>query len=1220
MRTMLLALLTAVTAVAQTTSGWKLVWSDEFNGPAGTPPNPANWNYDLGNNGGWGNGEAEVYTNSPNNVFQDGKGNLVIRAIRDSSGNFTSARLQTGNPGASTQTTDLSWQFGRVEARIKLPFGLGVWPAFWMLGENIGTVGWPECGEVDIMENFGTFNNNLSINNGTAHGPGYSGGNGITQAYTLPFGETVSDDFHVYAIEWSQNSVEFFVDGASYHKVTPASLPSGANWVFNNPFFILLNLAIGGPNTFLGTPDPNAPFPNQDMLVDYVRVYQPAVITTATPVITPGGIVNGASYLGDIAPGSLASVYGNNFADATVTDHPPAAPDFPTKFDGVTVSVDGVNAPLVYISVTQINFQVPWETKPGLAVNIKVTRNGVDSNVEPITIAAASSPSMFLNDFTNGIAWVTGPGCAAECAVTAGAQYQLWANGLGPKNSPQQDGVPASFTTSLKPLEVPVSPASCQLTIGGRSAQVDYCGAAPGLIIDQVNFTYPSGISTTAPYVDATLTINSVTGRFRVPTPAAATSDQRADQLLAQMTQDEKLQLVAGAGGPVTNIPTLPRGAGGFIPGIPRLGIPDLYFSDGSVGVANSQAPATALPSSIASAASWDLNLAYQYGTVIGAEMRAYGLNVNLGGNTNLIGREPRDGRTFETKGEDPILAGNIAAAHIRGTQDQYVMGGMKHFAFNDQETGRTFANVAIDERSGRESDWLAFEIALKESNVQSVMCSYNLINSVYACENVHSLTDVLKGDWGFQGFVMSDWWATHSTVAAALAGLDQEQPDNAFFGDLPRAVADGQVPKSRLDDMVHRILRAMYEVGLFDHPESLGPVNTAADQGLAQKVEEQGAVLLKNAGGQLPLNASTVGSIAVIGSHADVAVLSGGGSAQVHPTGGPALTEGYPCQPCWAQVIWDPSSPLKAIQAMAPSATVKFDPGTNAASAASLAASSSVAIVFVSQWVSEGMDLPSLNFTDVIHSTPIDHDALVASVAAANPHTIVVMENGGAQVMPWLGAVSAVLEAWFPGQRGGEAIANILFGAVNPSGKLPITFPASESDLPHPVISGSPNASSPFPVDYSEGLLVGYKWYDAKNITPAFPFGFGLSYTTFAFANFDVVSGASAGSPSFQVTFDVTNTGPVAGAEVAQVYVALPASTGEPPKRLVGWQKVLLEPGTQQHVTIAINADNSSHPLSWWDVTSNSWQTAAGDYAVYAGNSSSATNLTLAGTFHVGS
>jgi beta-glucosidase len=1215
LRVTLIMLSVAAAALAQTTSGWKLIWSDEFNGTAGSPPNPKNWNYDLGNNGGWGNGEAETYTNSPNNVFQDGKGNLVIRAIRDSSGNYTSARLQTGAPGASTQTADLSWKYGRVEARIQLPYGQGVWPAFWTLGENIGTVSWPQCGEVDIMENFGTFNNNVSINNGTAHGPGYSGGNGLTEAFTLPMGEKVADDFHIYTIEWSENSIDWFVDGASYHHITPASLPSGTQWVFNNPFFILLNLAIGGPNTFLGTPDPNAPFPAQEMLVDYVRVYQPDVITTSTPVITPGAIVNAASYLGAVSPGSLASVYGNNFTDTNQSFHPPANPNFPTTFSNVTVSVNGVNAALVYVSATQINFQVPWETKPGPAVNIKVTRNNVDSNVEPISIAAAASPSMFLNDPANDIAWITGAGCSNECAVTAGTQYQLWANGLGPKNSPESDGVPVIFTGSLTPLEVPGSPASCLLTIDDKTAVVDYCGAAPGLIIDQVNFTYPSGISTTAPYVDATLTIDGVTGRFRVPAPTAAAADQRADQLLAQMTLDEKIKLVAGDGGPVTNIPTLPRGAGGWIAGQSRLGIPDLYYSDGSTGVADGQAPATALPSSIASAASWDLDLAYQYGTVIGSEMRAYGLNVNLGGNVNLIGREPRDGRTFETKAEDPILAGSITAAHIRGTQDQHIIGGMKHFAFNDQETGRTLADVAIDERAGRETDLLAFEIALKESNVPSVMCSYNLLNSVWACENPHLLNDILKGNWGFQGFVMSDWWATHSTAAAALAGLDQEQPDSQFFSELPQAIASGEVPQSRLDDMVHRILRAMFEAGLFDHPASLGPIDTVTDQAVAQTVEEQGAVLLKNAGGQLPLNPSAVASIAVIGSHADIGVLSGGGSAQVHPTGGPALTEGYPCQPCWSQVLWDPSSPLKAIQAKAPHTTVKFDPGLDFGQAASLAAASSVAIVFVSQWASEGMDLPSLNFTDVIHASPINQDALVAAVAAANPHTIVVMENGGAQVLPWLGAVSAVLEAWYPGQRGGEAIANILFGTVNPSGKLPITFPASVSDLPHPVIAGSPSATNPFPVNYSEGLLVGYKWYDAKHLTPAFPFGFGLSYTAFSFTNLKVVSGSSM---NFQVTFDLTNSGSLSGAEVAQVYVAMPASTGEPPKRLVGWQKVFLPPGAQKQVSIQVNAGDPTHPLSWWDVTSNSWQIAAGDYAVYVGNSSR--NLTLAGTYHVGS
>ena len=314
-----------------------------------------------------------------------------------------------------------------------------------------------------------------------------------------------------------------------------------------------------------------------------------------------------------------------------------------------------------------------------------------------------------------------------------------------------------------------------------------------------------------------------------------------------------------------------------------------------------------------------------------------------------------------------------------------------------------------------RESDLLAFEIGIKDSNVQSVMCSYNLVNEVYACENSHLLSDILKGEWQFPGFIMSDWGATHSTVAAALAGLDQEQPDNQYFAKLGQAVAGGQVPQSRLDDMVHRILRAMYAAGLFDYPEHLGPVDTATDGAIAQEAEEQGAVLLKNSGGLLPLKATAIKSIAVIGSHADVGVLSGGGSAQVTPAGGLALTEGYPNPPGWAEVIWDPSSPLQAVQAMAPASAVQFDAGTDPGTAASVAAHSQIAIVFVSQWTSEGMDMPSLNFTDLIHAPPIDQDALVAAVAAANPHTIVILENASAQVMPWLNDVSAVLESWFP-------------------------------------------------------------------------------------------------------------------------------------------------------------------------------------------------------------
>jgi beta-glucosidase len=699
------------------------------------------------------------------------------------------------------------------------------------------------------------------------------------------------------------------------------------------------------------------------------------------------------------------------------------------------------------------------------------------------------------------------------------------------------------------------------------------------------------------------------------PPPPTASPDVRAHYLLQQMTIDEKLQLVHGsspaqwwAG------PPLPRGVGSYIPGIPRLGIPALYFADGSVGVSEGVGQATMLPSSIASAATWDLNEAAKYGQVIGSELSAYGINVNLGGNVNNTGREPRDGRTFETKGEDPMLAGKITAAHLQAIRAQYVMAGMKHFSFNDQESGRNTANVQIDERSGRESDLLAFEIAAKDSGVQSVMCSYNLVNSTWSCENPYLLTQVLKDDWAFPGYVMSDWGATHSSVNAANAGLDMEQPDSVYFGTLKQAIQNGTVPHSGLDDMVHRILRAMFADGLIDHPQTVHTIDASGDAAIAQEEEEQGAVLLKN-NGVLPLSPN-VASIAVIGSHADVAVLSGSGSAQVNPVGGPALPEAYPNPPGWAPVVWVPSSPMNAIQALAPNAVARFDDGSNASSAAALAASSTVAIVFVSQWASEGMDLPSLNFTDLTSASPIDEDALVSAVAAANPKTIVIMENGGAQVVPWAPNVAAVLEAWYPGQMGGPAIADLLFGVVNPSGKLPITFPASTAQLPRPTIDQPPDSITPFPVDYTiDGYNVGYKWYDSHGLTPAFPFGFGLSYTTFSITNPQLTATTSGSNQGFSVTFNLQNTGAVAGAEVAQAYLLLPASTNEV-KRLVGWQKVSLTPGQQQSVTIQVNASDSSHPLAYWDAINHAWIVASGTYTVYLGNSSR--NVTTAGTFQV--
>jgi beta-glucosidase len=691
------------------------------------------------------------------------------------------------------------------------------------------------------------------------------------------------------------------------------------------------------------------------------------------------------------------------------------------------------------------------------------------------------------------------------------------------------------------------------------------------------------------------------------------------------MTQDEELQLVHGNLS-LTYYPG-PRNAVGWVPGIPSLGIPDLFYADGPAGVGDLVGGATALPSPLANAASWDLNEAYKYGKVIGQEESAFGINVNLGGNINLIGREPRDGRTFETAGEDPYLAGMITAQHLLGVQDQYVIAGVKHYAFNDQETGRTQSNAVIDERSARQSDLLAFEVALNNSNAQMTMCAYSLVNGTFNCQNNHLLNDVLKGDMGFKGFVIPDWYATQSSVASALAGLDQEQPGGYFFDgiwaseSLAQALSNGDMPVSRLDNMVHRILRGMYAAGVFDHPVTIQPINATADAAIAQEIEEQGAVLLKNAGGQLPLNPSAVQSIAVIGSHADVGVLSGGGSAQVTPVGGAALTLPPACPPytplpggaaCTnAFQIYDPSPPLAAIKAIAPGATVTFNDGTDPAAAAALAASSNVAIVFESDWESEGMDRVDLSF-------PSDQDALVAAVAAANPHTIVVLENGGAHVMPWLANVSAVLEAWYPGQKGGTAIANLLFGTVNPSGKLPITFPASVSQLPRPVIPIPAGATGTFDVDYTiEGFDVGYKWYEAQQLQPLFAFGYGLSYTSFSITNPQLTPDATPAS-GFQVSFNVNNTGNLAGAEVVQVYLGFPSGIGEPPMRLVGWSKVSLQPGAQQAVTVTVNATDPSNPLSYWNTSTNGWVVAPGDYTVFVGNSSD--HLQTAGTFHVGS
>jgi beta-glucosidase len=611
---------------------------------------------------------------------------------------------------------------------------------------------------------------------------------------------------------------------------------------------------------------------------------------------------------------------------------------------------------------------------------------------------------------------------------------------------------------------------------------------------------------------------------------------------------------------------------------------------------------ATALPSALAAAASWDLKLAYEYGALLGKETRDLGFNVSLGGTANII-REPRNGRNFECLGEDPILVGKMLGRELKATQDQRVIGDINRYAINDQETGRGYYNVNMDERSMRESDLLAFEIAIKESDVGTVMCADTRINGDYDCENSYLLNEVLKKDWGYKGWVRSDWDSTHSTVKAALAGFDQEIPaDNVaspneyprgrYFGDaLKAAVEKGEVPMARLDDMVHRILRTEFACGIFDNPPVPRPVNPFTGAEVAQRVAEQSIVLLKNANGQLPLKASSTKSIAVIGSHADAGVLSGGGSDQVDAAGGNAVPPASGGSE-FGVSVWHPSSPLKAIRAKAPNAKVNYDPGTDFAAAAKLAAVSDLAIVFVNQHTTEGRDVPNI-------SLPDNQDQLVSQVAAANPHTIVVLETGGPVLMPWIDHVSAVLEAWYPGIRGGEAIANILFGDVNPSAKLPVTFPKSEADTPHHAI---PEPPSPAPeINYTEGLKVGYKWFDTEGKEPLFPFGFGLSYTTFSYFGLKTAPGKET-----QVSFNVSNTGKRAGAEIVQVYVSLPPSAGEPPKRLVAWDKIQLAPGETKAISLKLEPQY----LSIFNTGKKDWELVPGEYKVYVGGSSRSTPL----------
>lgn len=684
--------------------------------------------------------------------------------------------------------------------------------------------------------------------------------------------------------------------------------------------------------------------------------------------------------------------------------------------------------------------------------------------------------------------------------------------------------------------------------------------------------------------------------------------EARARAAVEAMTLDEKLRLIFGySDQAVTEISKVPddivskelkayvqtravKGSAGFVPGVPRLGIPDQWQTDASMGVRNSLIPSTALPSSLATAASFDPAVPRAGGVMIGAEARATGHNTMLSGGVNLA-REPRNGRNFEYTGEDPLLAGTMAGSLIDGIQSNKIISTIKHYAVNDAETQRTTLDVTISAEALRQSDLLAFEFAIERGSPGSVMCSYNLINGRWGCENDYLLNTVLKGDWGYKGFVMSDWGAVHSTAPAANNGLDQFTgfccvTDNPRFAPpaMKAALQSGAISQARLDNMVERILWALFAKGPVDNPVKAGPIDYAAHALVSQKAAEESLVLLKKDGDLLPLRG--VKSVAVIGGNADKGVMAGGGSSDVTPVSGAVMIDEH---------SFMPSPPLAALKSEFPRAKISFDAGSDLASAAALAAASDVAIVFVTQHDSEGYD-GHLELQG-------NQDALVAAVAKANPKTVVVVESGGAVFMPWASDVPAILEAFYPGIRGGPAIARILTGKVNPSGHLPISFPASSDQLAHPDLPGlGLPGETPTHITYDEGAAVGYKWYDVNGYKPLWAFGHGLSYTTFALSGLT----AQPDGKSVKVGFSMRNSGKRAGKGVAQVYVA-PAdwkkAGWEAPKRLGAFAKTELKPSKARQIELNVDP----RLLATYEAANNNWHIKAGTYRVMVGQASDA-------------
>ena len=650
---------------------------------------------------------------------------------------------------------------------------------------------------------------------------------------------------------------------------------------------------------------------------------------------------------------------------------------------------------------------------------------------------------------------------------------------------------------------------------------------------------------------------------------------QRIQQVLNTMDQSEELSLVAGDG---------TSSYIGHIPGIPNLCIAPTNMEDGPNGVGDGAGGVTAFPDGESAAATWDPALIKQEGTAIGNEFAGKGVSVSLGPTTNLV-RDPRWGRTYETYGEDPYLAGQITSAEVQGLQGQGVMAMVKHTAAYDQEQyPNGNSNETVSQKALEELYLAPFESSIKQSAPAAMMCSYAVVNGAASCQNADIQQQALDGEANYGGFITSDWGADYSSVPSTVAGMDVAMP----FSDaaaLSAALTAGTLSQATLNANVARILTQMFAFGMFDNPQSgslTTSVSTAAHQQTSLQLSEEGTVLLKN-NGLLPLNPNGSESIAVIGTDGGAGVeLAGGGSGTVTSS----------------NTIW----PITGIQnAAGPNVKVTYtqgnDNGTaNIPQAVTAARAATDAIIYVNAPEGEETDLTTLDLSST-------DETMIADVAAANPNTVVVINSGSPVVMPWLNSVAGVFENWYGGQETGAAMAALIFGTVNPSGKLPVTFPSSLSQVPAQTTAQWPGTAAG--VNFSEGVDIGYRWYQAQNITPAFPFGFGLSYTKFSFSNLNV--GAFNANGTATVTATMTNTGSVAGADVAQLYVGDPAAGQDPPEQLRGFQRQTLNPGQGATVSFPLTI----HDLASWSATDNQWEAPAGSYSIKVGDAPNSLPLT---------